>query len=190
LSGPAGPTGFQVLDEHERYRGHVVRVVTARIGSPDGEEYERDIVHHRGAVAAVPVVYDESGAGPLVVFVRQYRAALGQSILEIPAGLRDVEGEAPDQTAQRELGEEVGLRAGRLEKLCEFFTSPGISDERVWVYLALDLEPVPRGPQTHEERYLTEERVALEDVDGMIQAGQICDGKTIIGLMLARQMLS
>jgi ADP-ribose pyrophosphatase len=190
LSGPASPTGFRVLEEHERYRGRIVRVATARIGSPDGEEYSRDIVHHPGAVGVVPVHYDESGAGPVVVFVRQYRAALGQSILEIPAGLRDVEGEAPDQTAQRELGEEVGLRAGRLEKLCEFFTSPGISDERIWIYLALDLEPVPRGPQSHEERYLIEERVALDDVDAMIQDGQICDAKTIVGLLLARRVLS
>ncbi len=190
VTGPAESAGFRLLDEEERYRGHVVRLVTARLRSPDGEEYSRDILHHPGAVSVVPVLSDEGGAGLVAVLVRQYRAPLGQSILEIPAGLRDVEGEAPEETARRELAEEVGLRAGRMEKLCEFFTSPGISDERVWVYLALDLEQVPRGPQSHEEQYLTEERVALEDVDAMIKDGKICDAKTIVGLTLARQVLS
>jgi ADP-ribose pyrophosphatase len=190
LRGAGDPTGFRILDEQERYRGYVAKVVTARLQSPDGEEYSRDIVRHPGAVAVVPVIYDEGGAGPVAVLIRQYRAPLGQSILEVPAGLRDVDGEPPEQTAHRELAEEVGLRAGRMEKLCEFFTSPGISDERVWVYLGLDLEPVPRGPQSHEEKYLTEQRVALEDVDAMIQSGQICDAKTIVGLALARQVLS
>jgi ADP-ribose pyrophosphatase len=190
LAGPADPSGFRVLDEHERYRGHIIQVVTARISSPDGDEYSRDIVHHLGAVAAVPVIAGEDGAGPVAVLVRQYRAPLGHSILEIPAGLRDVAGEAPDETARRELAEEVGLRAGRLEKLCEFFTSPGISDERVWIYLALDCERVPRGPQSHEEQYLTEERIALDDIDALIQAGRLADAKTIIGLILAREALS
>jgi ADP-ribose pyrophosphatase len=172
------------------HRGHVVRLVEARIASPDGAEYTRDVVHHPGAVSVVPVLYEDGGAGPVAVLVRQYRSPLDRSILEIPAGLRDVSGEAPEDTARRELAEEVGLSAGRLEKLCEFLTSPGISDERVWVYLALDLERVARGPQSHEEQYLTEERVALEDVDAMIEAGKICDAKTIVGLLLARQVLS
>ena len=88
---------------------------------PDGSPFERDIVHHPGAVSAVPLVEP-----PIeVIMVRQYRAAVDRELLEIPAGKRDVAGEAPEVTAHRELIEEIGMRAGRLERLGEFYNSPG-----------------------------------------------------------------
>jgi len=104
-------------------------------------EFERDVVHHPGAVSIVPVLGEE------VVLVRQYRAALDGLLLEIPAGKRDVPGEPPEVTAARELEEDIGYRSKDLVKLAEFYNSPGFSDEHSYVYLALDPEPAQaRGP--------------------------------------------
>ena len=107
-----------------------------------------------------------------VILVRQYRAAIDRELLEIPAGKRDVAGEPPEDTARRELVEEVGMRAGRLELLAEFYNSPGFCDEHSFVYLALDLEPCPSDLQGIEEQHMTIERVALDDVPGLIRPGR------------------
>ena len=134
----------------------------------------------------VPVV-DE---GTAVLLVRQYRAPLDASLLEIPAGLRDVDGEPPAETARRELVEEVGMRAGRIEKLCAFHNSPGFCDEVVHVFAAFDLEPCDRDLQGIEEQHMTVERVALEAVPGLVTSGAITDAKTVIGLSLVRDLLA
>jgi 8-oxo-dGTP pyrophosphatase MutT (NUDIX family) len=134
----------------------------------------------------VPVV-DE---GTAVLLVRQFRAAVGRDLLEVPAGTCDVDGEPPDRTAHRELAEEVGMRAGRMEWLCEFFNSPGFCDEHSWIYLGLDLEPCDISRQGVEEQHMTIEKVSLDDVPSMIADGRITDAKTIIGLMLTRERLS
>jgi 8-oxo-dGTP pyrophosphatase MutT (NUDIX family) len=156
-----------------------------RFASPEGEEFERDLVHHPGAVSVVPVV-DE---GTAVVMVRQYRAAIDADLLEIPAGKRDVSDEPPEATARRELEEEIGMRAGRLEKLAEFYNSPGFCDEHSFVFMALDLEQCELSAQGVEEHHMTIERVALDDVPRMISEGAITDAKSIIGLSLAREAL-
>ena len=157
-----------------------------RYAAPDGAEFERDVVHHPGAVSVVPVL----DGGATVVLVRQYRSAVDRELLEIPAGKRDVDGEAPEVTAGRELEEEVGLRAGRLVKLGEFFNSPGFCDEHSHVYMGLDLEPCTTSFQGVEETHMTIERVAMADVPALIASGAIVDAKTIIGLCLARERLS
>src|SRR5205085_12052196 len=151
---------------------------------PDGSTFRRDLVHHPGAVSIVPVDDDRS-----VLLVRQYRAAIDRDLLEIPAGKRDVEGEAPELTARRELEEEVGMRAGRLERLAEFFNTPGFCDEYHYVFMALDLEACSTSLQGIEEQHMTVEKIALDDVPAMIAAGTIQDAKTIIGLALAREAL-
>ncbi|MDQ1444127.1 MAG: ADP-ribose pyrophosphatase, partial [Acidimicrobiaceae bacterium] len=110
-------------------------------------------------------------------------------LLEIPAGKRDVADEPPEETARRELEEEVGMRAGRLEKLAEFYNSPGFCDEHSFVYMALDLDPVPLSAQSIEEQHMTIERVALDDVPSLIATGELVDAKSIIGLCLAREAL-
>jgi ADP-ribose pyrophosphatase len=122
-----------------------------------------------------------------VTLVRQYRAPLDRMILEIPAGKRDVDGEAPDLTAHRELAEEVGLAAVRLELLCRFRNSPGFSDEEVFVFLATELTDVPNAPDGIEEQSMTIERIDLDDVPALVGAGELEDAKTIIGLLLARE---
>ena len=142
------------------------------------------MVHHPGAVSAVPLLADGT-----VVLVRQYRAALDEDLLEIPAGKRDVVGEEPSLTAARELEEEIGMRAGRLELLAEFYNSPGFSDEHSYVFLAEDLVETETDLQGIEEQHLVVERVALTDVPAMIADGRLRDAKTIIGLTLAMRTL-
>ncbi|MDP9070218.1 MAG: NUDIX hydrolase [Actinomycetota bacterium] len=177
--------GFRKLDERIAWTGSLISVGVGRFAGPDGSEFERDVVHHPGAVSVVPVVDD----GEAVLLVRQYRAAVDRELLELPAGKRDVDGEAPELTARRELEEEIGMRAGRIEKLAEFLNSPGFSDEHSFVYLALDLETCELSAQGIEEQHMTVERVVLDQVPELIAHGGIEDAKTIIGLCLARQTL-
>jgi ADP-ribose pyrophosphatase len=177
---------FRRLAERELHRGNLVTVAEATVEAPDGTRYTREVVHHPGAVSIVPVI----GHPAEVVLVRQYRAAVDRVLLEVPAGKRDVAGEPPEVTARRELLEEVGMRAGRLEKLAEFYNSPGFSDEHSWIYLALDLEVGATDLQGIEEQHMTVERVALEDVPELVRTGAIVDAKTIIGLTLARDALA
>ena len=124
-----------------------------------------------------------------MLLVRQYRAAIDADLLEIPAGKRDVEGEPPEETARRELEEEVGVRAGRVEKLAEFYNSPGFSDEYSYVFLGLDLTPTQVSAHSPEEAAMEIERVALDEVPMLIRTGRLVDAKSIIGLCLAREVL-
>jgi ADP-ribose pyrophosphatase len=178
-------SGFSKRGERVVHAGHVVTLVDASFVGPDGETFEREVVHHPGAVSVVPVLDD----GDTVVLVRQYRAAVEAELLEIPAGKLDVDGEARDGAAARELEEEVGYRAGRLEKLAEFYNSAGYCDERSTVFLALDLEPCEQAAQGVEERHMAIERISLGDVPAMVADGRLADAKTIIGLTLARERL-
>lgn len=175
---------FTKRGEREVWSGAVISVVQGTFVSPSGATFERDMVHHPGAVAVVPVDGDE------VVLVRQYRAAVDLEVLEIPAGKRDVAGEAPELTAHRELAEEVGLTAGRLVKLAEFYNSIGFSDELSHVFLGTELSPVPDDRQGEEEEHMTVERIRLDDVPALVAAGELVDAKTVIGLLMAREHLA
>jgi ADP-ribose pyrophosphatase len=172
-------TGFHPVSEQIRYEGRVISVARRQVATPDGDEVDREIVHHPGAVSVVPLRDDDT-----VVLVRQYRAALDRVLLEIPAGKRDVSGEAPEVTANRELAEEVGLRANSLVKLVEFYNSAGFSDEHSIVFLGTDLDEVPPDRHGAEEQHMTIEHVPLADVRSLIDRGEITDAKTIIGLLL------
>ena len=177
---------FRKLAEREVHSGYLISVAIGTFATPDGEEFERDVVHHPGAVSVVPVL-DEGSA---VLMVRQYRAAIDRDLLEIPAGKRDVQDEPPEVTARRELEEEVGMRAGRIEKLAEFYNSPGFCDEHSFVFMGLDLEQCETSFQGVEEQHMTIERIALDDVPRLIAEGEITDAKSIIGLCLAREALA
>jgi 8-oxo-dGTP pyrophosphatase MutT (NUDIX family) len=179
-------TAFRVTGEREVWTGPLLRLAVATVDGPGGGSFEREVVHHPGAVSVVPVVDD----GAAVLMVRQYRAPLDRLLLEIPAGKRDVPGEPPETTARRELEEEVGMRAGRLEKLAEFYNSPGFCDEHSWVFMALDLAPAASSAHSEEEQHMTIERVLLDDVPGLIASGALMDAKSIIGLCLARDALA
>src|SRR5437879_4688983 len=177
---------FRKLDERKIYRGPLISVAEGTFERPSGEPFVRDIVHHPGAVSVVPLLPGERE----VVLVRQYRAAVDRLLLEIPAGKRDVADEPVEVTAHRELEEEIGMRAGRLEPLAEFFNSPGFCDEHSFVFLARDLEATTISAQGIEEQHLTLERVALESVPELIASGELIDAKSIIGLCLTRQRLA
>jgi 8-oxo-dGTP pyrophosphatase MutT (NUDIX family) len=176
---------FRRVREREIHRGPLLRYVVATFDGPDGE-FDRELVEHPGAVSVVPIVEE----GTAALLVRQFRAPLGKDLLEIPAGKRDVAGEPPELTARRELEEEVGMRAGRLEKLAEFYNSPGFCDEHSFVFMGLDLTPCALDRQGVEEQHMTIEKVALDDVPGMVASGALTDAKSIIGLMLAREALA
>lgn len=171
--------GFRAEGERTLYEGHTISLAVGSFRSPTGERFEREVVHHPGAVSVVPLLPDGR-----VVLVRQYRAPVDRELLELPAGKRDVEGEDPAVTANRELAEEVGLRAGRLELLVEFHNSPGFCDEHSFVFLGRELAETTRELHGVEEQHLTVERHSLADVPRMIERGEITDAKTIIGLLL------
>ena len=170
---------FRVLGEREVYVGYKIRVTATQFAAPDGTEFERDVVHHPGAVGVLPLHDDGS-----VTLVRQFRPPVGEEVLEIPAGLRDVDGEATIDTAARELTEEAGLRAEHLEHLISFCSTPGMSDELVEVYVATGLHDVESALEGIEEQHLTVERMALRDALAMVQDGRIIDAKTVIALTL------
>jgi ADP-ribose pyrophosphatase len=134
-------------------------------------------------VSIVPVVDGEA------ILVRQYRAAIEELLLEVPAGKRDVDGESPEEVARREVVEEIGMAAGRLDLLARFYNSPGFSDEDSWIYLATELTEAAVDLQGNEERHMTIERVALDDVPGLVARGELRDAKSIIGLLMARSRL-
>jgi 8-oxo-dGTP pyrophosphatase MutT (NUDIX family) len=176
---------FRKVKETSRFAGPLISVDTVEYEGPDGARFERDIVHHPGAVVVVPVTADGK-----VIMVRQFRAAIGRDLLEVPAGKRDVEGEATEVTAARELAEEVGRRAGRLDLLARFYNSPGFCDELTHLYLARDLQEVPHDRQGAEEQQMTVEEIPLDAMAGLIAAGELVDAKSIIGVALARERLS
>lgn len=175
--------GFRLLRQDTLHDGPVISVRRAQVAAPDGSSFEREIVRHPGAVSVVPLLEDEAG-GPVVVMLRQYRAAIDAELLEIPAGKRDVVEEPPETTARRELAEEVGYAAGALELLAQFHNSPGFSDEHSFTYLARELTVVDVDPQGVEEQHMTVEHVALGDVPAMIADGRLTDAKSVIALLL------
>lgn len=175
---------FTLVADTEVHRGFRFTVHEVRYRAMDGTEFDRDVVRHPGAVAVVPLHDDGT-----VTLVRQFRAALDGELLELPAGLRDVEGEPDETTAERELIEEAGLAPGRLEALVRFHNSPGFCDELVSVFLATDLREVDHDRQGIEEQHLTLERMPLPDALAMVADGGITDAKSIIGLTLTARRL-
>lgn len=176
-----GAPDFRKLDEEVVHRGYVMEVVVGSFEAPDGRRFTRDIVHHPGAVAVVPLHDDGT-----ITVVRQWRAPVDAQVLEIPAGLRDVSGEAPEATAARELAEEVGLEAESFELLATFHNAVGHSDELVHVYLATGLRSVPADVQGPEEEAMAVERHPIDELAAMIGRGELTDGKTIIGVSLVQ----
>jgi 8-oxo-dGTP pyrophosphatase MutT (NUDIX family) len=172
---------FARVSEEEVFRGWLFTVGKVGIVGPDGEPFERFVVHHPGAVTVVPVDQQRQ-----VTLVRQYRASVDRMVLETPAGTRDVPGEAPETTARRELEEEAGLQANEMHLLMGTFNTPGISDQHTSIYLATGLSPCPVDRRGVEERFMTIETIALDDVDDLVADGTLVDETTVLGLVLAR----
>ncbi len=180
--------GFRHVGDRPVHQGHVWHVVVADFEAPDGTAFQRDVVRSPGAVAAVPLMFDAEGS-PSVVLVRQYRPAYDAMVLEIPAGMRDVEDEPTEVTASRELVEEVGLEAGTLRHLVDFYPSAGMTDSVCTVFLATDLHPVERDLHGPEEEHSEIVHLPLASAVEMITAGEVRDAKTIIGLLLVEREL-
>jgi len=165
------------VESRRLYEGRVVSLRVDRVKLPSGRSTIREVVEHAPVVAIVPL----DGEGN-VLLVRQYRLPVKRSLLEIPAGGVDP-GESAEEAAQRELQEEVGERAGRLEHLCSLFLSPGYSDEYMHLYLATELEPSVLKADVDESIEVV--RLPLSEALQLIERGEICDAKTIVGLWAA-----
>lgn len=166
----------KILNSQKVFEGRVFKVTVDTISEGD-LTYQREVVHHPGSAVIVPVHDDGT-----VSLVRQYRHPAVRYLLEVPAGTL-AEGERPEAGAARELEEELGLIAERLEKLSEFFVSPGFLEEKMWVYLATGLMEGKAHPD--EDEVLDVVRLSIGDALEMITSGEIQDAKTIIGLILA-----
>lgn len=166
----------EILDTKEIFRGRVFDVTAATIREGD-TTYVREVVHHPGSAVIVPVFADGT-----VALVRQYRHPAARYLLEAPAGSLD-KGERPDAGAARELEEELGFTAAKLDLLSEFYVSPGFCGEKMWVYLATDLTETAQ--RLEDDELLEVVRLPFSRTLQMITDGEIQDAKTIIGLMLA-----
>ncbi len=168
---------------HRRvHTGRIITLDTDTVRFPDGSIGEMDMVHHPGASAVVPFVSDPHGEDPQILLLKQYRYAAGQYLYEIPAGRLD-SGEAPPDCAMRELREETGCTAERIEFLTTILTTPGFSDERIHLFMAIGLT---RGETQHEaDEFMTVEAVSLSHALRLIEKGEISDAKTALGLLFA-----
>jgi ADP-ribose pyrophosphatase len=166
----------EILSIETIYKGKVFDISVAAIREHE-TVYKREIVNHHGSAVIVPVFPDNT-----IALVRQYRHAAQEYLLEIPAGTLS-EGESPETGAARELEEEIGVRAGNIEKLSEFYVSPGFLTEKMNLFLATDLS---EGVQNlDEDEFLSIERISFEEAFEKIRNNEIRDAKTIIGLILA-----
>jgi ADP-ribose pyrophosphatase len=164
------------LDSKKVFAGRVFDVTVDTVREGD-KTYVREVVHHRGSAVILPAFDDGT-----IALVRQYRHPAARYLVELPAGTLD-DKEPPEAGAARELEEELGLVAGKLEKLCEFFVSPGFCEEKMWLYLATDLTETAQ--RLDDDEMIEVVRLPIERALQMITDGEIEDAKTIIGLMLA-----
>ncbi len=181
-------TGFRHLGDQLIHRGYIWNLVTAEFEAPGGTVFHRNIVRSPGAVAVVPLLISSSGA-PTVVLVSQYRPPYDRIVIEIPAGMRDVPGEPPEETGRRELIEEAGLSAGLMSHLVDTYPSPGMTDSICSVFLATDCTPVERDLHGPEEQHMGLLHVSLAEALAMIDDGEISDSKTIAGLLMTDRRL-
>ncbi len=171
---------WPVVSTHDQLSGWLLTVRTDKVRMPDNHYAERSVVTHPGAVAVLALDDDQR-----VLMIRQYRHPVGRLLWEIPAGLRDADGESPLQTAQRELLEETGYRASEWHTLVDYFTSPGFTTERLRIFLARGLEQAddPGHEREHEEKFLVTGWLALTEAVGLVLAGKLHNGPAIIGIL-------
>lgn len=167
------------VKSEEIYEGQTLKVRKDTLRLDDGNEITRDVITQPGAVVVVAVENDE------LLFVRQYRHAAGEALLELVAGTREP-GEEPEVTAAREIQEEAGFKAGKLTKLGEFFSAPHFCSELLHLYLAEDLTP-SRLPGDEDEE-IEVERYTLQEALRMALAGEMRDAKTLAGMLLYAQL--
>jgi ADP-ribose diphosphatase len=166
----------RALSRRVVYEGKVLSLHVDEVEEPGEVRTKREIVRHHGSVAALPVLPDGR-----MILVRQYRYAVDDALWELPAGRLDP-GEDPQAGIQRELREEIGHRAERLERMAFFFTTPGFCDEAMHVFRATEL--VPDAAKGDEDERIEIGRFALDDVRRMVVAGEIREGKTLVAVLM------
>ena len=163
------------------YSGRVFDVDLDQVRFPDGSAGELEIIRHPGAAAVVPIASSiETSADPTLLMLRQFRHAAGGELWEIPAGRLDT-GESPEACARRELLEEAGVEAERLEALTEIYTTPGFTDERIHLFAAYGLRA--REPKREPDEFIEVTPMPLSQVLERIASGEIRDGKTIVAVL-------
>ena len=176
---------YEVLKSEERFSGHIIGVRTDTIRMPDGGSGDRDVVVHPGAVGAVALDDDLR-----VLLIRQYRHAVGGYLWEVPAGIRDVDGEDPEETARRELHEETGWEARDWSHLATIHSTPGGSTERYEIYLARDVSEAAERPEVHfEEQDLEVRWLPLAEACEWVLDGRITNSMCAIGVLAAARRL-
>ena len=171
----------ELLNRQQIFAGRVVDLSVDRVKMPNGRTTELEVIRHPGAAAMVPL----TNTGE-VLLVRQYRYATGGWLLEVPAGKLD-DGEDPDVCAARELEEEVGMNPAELVPLGWIWTTPGFTDEKIWMYLCRGLEPAEQNLQ--DDEVLTIESRPLAEAIEMVHRGEICDSKSVCALLRAESYL-
>ena len=170
------------IDSEILYDGVVVHLYRDQVRLPDGNTGVREYVRHIGAAAVLPITKEGDA-----LLVRQYRYPFSKPLLEIPAGKRDSYTEDPYLTATRELEEETGMLCENLIPLGEYYSSPAILDEVIWVYLATDLE---KGTQnTDDDEFLELVRIPMKELIAMVERNEIADGKTQMAVLKAARLL-
>lgn len=162
------------------YAGRVVRLDLDTVRFPDGSTGELEVIRHPGAAAIVPCASDPRGQDPTILMIRQYRYAAGGPLWEIPAGTLDP-GEDPEACARRELLEETGVSAARLERLTSIFTTPGFTDEVIHLYVASDL--TTGEPSRERDEFIEVVPQPLSRVLALIRDGEVRDAKTIVAIL-------
>ena len=168
------------LDSRRIYTGRVVRLDVDTVRFPDGSTGQLDLIRHPGAAAIVPCASDPPGADPTILLIRQYRYATGGELWEIPAGTLDP-GEDPEACARRELLEETGVTAARLERLTSIWTTPGFTNEVIHLYLATGL--TTGEPSRERDEFIEVEPQPLSRVLELIRDGEIRDAKTVVAIL-------
>ena len=162
------------------YEGKVINVDCDSVRFPDGSVGELEMVRHPGASAVVPFLTDPHGDDPQILLIKQYRYAADDFIYEIPAGKLDG-GEDPEVCARRELQEETGCTAERIEHVYTFYTTPGFTDERIHALMATGLT---RGDMKHEkDEFMSMETVTLSRALELIKSGELMDAKTALAVL-------
>lgn len=174
---------MSLVSSSRLYSGRIVNLDLDTVRFPDESIGQLEMLRHPGASAVVPFLDPPGGADPRVVLIRQFRHAADGYIWEVPAGRLDG-GEPPEVCAARELEEETGMRARRLERLTTIYTTPGFTDERIHLFLADGLDPGAEHREADEFMELHTRR--WSEVLGMIEQGEIVDGKTLVSLLFVQ----
>lgn len=172
---------FELIRSETILQGRAFSIRRDYLKTPNGRETRLEIIEHGGSVVLIPVDADGN-----LLFVRQYRHAVGKDLLELPAGTRD--GDEPfEKCAARELREETGMEAGNLQKVGEFYLAPGYSSEFMTVYLATGLKENPLDGD--DDEFLNVEKIPLKKAIEMAERGELPDAKSLAALLLARPYL-